>query len=143
MPPGAVWPATPAAPYRTAVTTDIGLTGKASLRVTQADTAATLRSGDVPVLATPRLVGLCEEACVNAIHGELQPGLTTVGMRVQFDHLAPTGVGGSVLAEATLEKIEGRRLTFTVAATDRGGLVGAGKLTRVVVELEPFLKKAH
>ena len=125
------------------MTIEIGLTGRANLHVTQADTAATLRSGDVPVLATPRLVGLCEEACVNAIHGELQPGLTTVGMRVQFDHLAPTRVGGSVLAEATLERIEGRRLTFTVSANDPGGLVGAGKLTRVVVEVEPFLKKTH
>jgi fluoroacetyl-CoA thioesterase len=125
------------------VTIEIGLTGRANLLVTQADTAATLRSGEVPVLATPRLVGLCEEASVNAIHGELQPGLTTVGMRVQFDHLAPTAVGGSVVAEATLEKIEGRRLTFTVSANDPGGLVGAGKLTRVVVEVEPFLKKAH
>ncbi len=121
----------------------IGLTGRATLRVTEADTAVTLRSGDVPVLATPRLVGLCEEACVQAIRGELAPALTTVGMRVQFDHLAPTGIGSSVTAEATLEKVEGRRLTFTVAASDPGGLVGAGKLTRVAVEVEPFLKKAH
>jgi fluoroacetyl-CoA thioesterase len=133
----------PADPYRTAVSFVTGLTGRATLRVTEGDTAATLRSGDVPVLATPRLVGLCEEACVQALRGELPPGLTTVGMRVQFDHLAPTGVGRSVTAEATLEKIEGRRLTFTVAASDVGGLVGAGRLTRVVVEVEPFLKKAH
>jgi len=125
------------------VSIEIGLTGRATLQVTEADTAATLRSGDVPVLATPRLVGLCEEACVEAIRGEMAPGLTTVGMRVQFDHLAPTGVGRSVTAEATLERVEGRRLTFTVAASDAGGLVGAGKLTRVVVEVEPFLKKAH
>ena len=122
---------------------EIGLTGRATLQVTEADTAATLRSGDVPVLATPRLVGLCEEACVEAIRGGMAPGLTTVGMRVQFDHLAPTGVGRSVTAEATLERVEGRRLTFTVAASDVGGLLGAGKLTRVVVEVEPFLKKAH
>jgi predicted thioesterase len=125
------------------VSFEIGLTGRASIRVAQADTAVTLRSGDVPVLATPRLVGLCEEACVQAIRGAVAPGLTTVGMRVQFDHLAPTGVGSSVTAEATLERVEGRRLTFTVAASDAGGLVGAGKLTRVVVEVEPFLKKAH
>jgi predicted thioesterase len=138
-----VWPAALADPYRTVVSIPIGLTGRATLRVTEADTAATLRSGEVPVLATPRLVGLCEEACVQAIRGELAPGLTTVGMRVQFDHLAPTGVGSSVTAEAALERIEGRRLTFTVAASDAGGLVGAGKLTRVVVEVEPFLKKAH
>lgn len=129
--------------YRTGVSIKTGLTGRASLQVTESDTAVTLRSGDVPVLATPRLVGLCEEACVRAIHRELEPGLTTVGMRVQFDHLAPTGVGREVLALACLEKIDGRRLTFTVSANDAGGLVGAGKLTRVIVSVEPFLKKAH
>jgi predicted thioesterase len=143
LPSGTVWPAAPADPYRTAVPFETGLTGRAILRVTQGDSAATLRSGDVPVLATPRLVGLCEEACVQAIRDDVPTGLTTVGMRVQFDHLAPTGIGSSVTAEATLERIEGRRLTFTVAASDAGGLVGAGKLTRVVVEVEPFLKKAH
>jgi fluoroacetyl-CoA thioesterase len=125
------------------VSIETGLTGQASLQVTEADTAATLRSGDVPVLATPRLVGLCEEACVRAIRSALEHGLTTVGMRVQFDHLAPTGLGSSVTAEACLEKVEGRRLTFTVSATDAGGLVGAGKFTRVIVAVEPFLKKAH
>lgn len=113
------------------------------MQVTEADTAATLRSGDVPVLATPRLVGLCEEACVQAVQGQLEAGLTTVGMRVQLDHLAPTGIGREVTAVAALEKVDGRRLTFTVSATDAGGLVGAGKLTRVVVAVEPFLKKAH
>ena len=122
---------------------ETGLTGRAILRVTEADTAVTLRSGDVPVLATPRLVGLCEEACVQAIRDELEPGLTTVGMRVQFDHLAPTGVRREVTAQACLEKIDGRRLTFPVSANDAGGLVGAGKLTRVIVAVEPFLKKAH
>ena len=48
-----------------------------------------------------------------------------------------------MVAEATLEKAEGRRLTFTVNVTDTGGLVAVGKLTRVIVEVEPFLEKAH
>ena len=63
-------------------------------------------------------------------------------MRVQIDHLAPTRVGGVVTAEATLEKVEGRRLTFTVSANDDRGLVAAGKVTRVVVDHERFLDKA-
>ena len=63
-------------------------------------------------------------------------------MRVQLDHLAPTAVGGKVEAEATLEKVEGRRLIFTVSVTDDRGLVAAGKVTRVVVDVERFLDKA-
>jgi predicted thioesterase len=64
-------------------------------------------------------------------------------MRVQLDHLAPTNVGSTVTALATLEKVEGRRLTFTVSVSDEKGLVAAGKITRVAVDRERFLKKAH
>lgn len=120
-----------------------GLHGSAKLIVADADTAIALRSGDVPVLGTPRLIGLCEEASISAVADRLPAGSTTVGMRVQIDHLAPTHVGSTVAAESTLEKVEGRRLTFTVSVSDHCGLVAAGKVTRVVVETERFLEKAR
>ncbi len=111
--------------------------------MSDADTAIALKSGDVPVLATPRLIALCEEACCRAIEGMLGEGVTTVGMRVQFDHVAPSRVGVLVSAEATLAQSEGRRLTFNVSAGDEAGLVGCGRMTRVVVEVDPFLKRAE
>lgn len=120
-----------------------GLSSSVDLVVSDADTARAHRSGSVDVLATPRLVALCEEAAIEAIQGELDEGSTSVGMRVQFDHLAPTMVGSPVTAEATLEKIAGRRLTFTVSASDPRGLIAAGKVTRVVVNVERFLDKAR
>ena len=120
-----------------------GLHGSAKLVVSHEDTALALRSGDVPVLGTPRLIALVEEAAMTAVGDRLPAGQTTVGMRVQVDHLAPTSVGSSVAAEATLERVEGRRLTFTVSVTDSCGLVAAGKVTRVVVETERFLDKAR
>ena len=97
--------------------------------------------GSVEVLGSPRLVALCEEACCNALEHALEDGTTTVGMRIQFDHLQPTPVGAEVVAEAVLEKIEGRRLKFTVSASDTGGLVAAGKITRVLVDLDRFMAK--
>jgi len=105
------------------------------------DTARALGSGDVDVLGTPRLVALLEEAACAAVQGRLDPGSTTVGMRVQVDHLQPTPVGAEVLAEAYLDKIEGRRITFTVTASDSGGLVAAGKVTRVLVDVQRFMGK--
>jgi fluoroacetyl-CoA thioesterase len=120
-----------------------GLHGSAKLIVADIDTALAMRSGDVSVLATPRLIALCEEAAVAAVADHVPAGHTTVGMRVQVDHLAPTSVGTTVAAEATLEKIEGRRLTFTVTVNDPCGLVAAGRVTRVVVETERFLDKAR
>jgi fluoroacetyl-CoA thioesterase len=111
--------------------------------VGDADTAIAMLSGDVPVLATPRVIALCEEATVATLQGRLDPGTTTVGMRVQVDHLAPTAVGSRVVAEATLEKVEGRRLVFTVSVSDHGGLVAAGKVSRVLVDTARFLDKAR
>lgn len=119
-----------------------GLSAVVSLEVTAADTAIALRSGDVDVLGTPRVVALAEEAAVKAIAGALTAGSTTVGYRVQLDHLAPTIPGATVQAEATLEAIEGRRLTFRVAVTDQRGLVAAGRITRVTVERDRFMEKA-
>lgn len=120
-----------------------GLHGSAKLVVADVDTARALRSGEVDVLGTPRLIALVEEASVAAVADLLPAGQTTVGMRVQVDHLAPTNIGSSVAAEATLERIEGRRLTFTVSVSDHCGLVAAGKVTRVVVDTQSFLDKAR
>ena len=120
-----------------------GLSGEVELVVGDDDTAVALRSGEVPVLGTPRLVALCEEASVQAVHGRLADGETTVGHTVQLDHVAPTRVGGRVRAEATLQKVAGRRLTFNVSVSDQRGLVAAGKITRVVVDAERFMEKAH
>ncbi len=124
-----------------AVNLETGMRGDAKLVVTDADTALALGSGSVEVLGSPRLVALCEEACCNALEHALEDGTTTVGMRIQFDHLQPTPVGAEVIAEAVLEKIEGRRLKFTVSASDTGGLVAAGKITRVLVDLDRFMAK--
>lgn len=124
------------------MTLEPGLMSQVVHTVTDADTAVAMRSGDVPVLATPRVVGLAEEATVVAVEGRLEPGTTTVGYRVQLDHLAPTAIGGLITAEAVLETIEGRRLTFRVSVTDSHGLVAAGRITRVVVERARFIEKA-
>jgi predicted thioesterase len=119
-----------------------GLSGTAELIVAEGDTALALETGDVPVLATPRVARLAEQATVRAVHDRLADGTTTVGYRVQLDHLAPTAIGGRVQAEAMLENVEGRRLTFRVSVSDGHGLVAAGRITRVVVERARFLEKA-
>lgn len=118
-----------------------GSSASIDLIVGDDDTAIAMRSGSVPVLATPRVIALGEEACVAVVDGRLDEGATTVGQRVQIDHLAPTGVGQRVTAEATLEAVQGRRLTFTVSVHDDRGLVAVGRVTRVVVDTTRFLDK--
>src|SRR5260370_29703005 len=114
----------------------------ATMAVTSQDTGVALRSGDVEVLGPPRVVALAEEASVQAVRSDLAPGTTTVGYRVQLDHLAPTAIGGEVRAEAVLVTIESRRLTFRVTVSDARGVVAAGKGTRVIVDRTRFLEKA-
>ena len=120
-----------------------GLTARVEVEVVEANTALAIGSGDVPVLSTPHVVAICERAAIAALGDDLEPGMTTVSMRVQLDHLAPTAIGHTATAEATLEKIEGRRLIFTVSVRDARSLVAAGKVTRVMVDREHFLDKAR
>ena len=120
-----------------------GLSAQVEITVTDADTAIAMRSGSVPVLATPRVIALVEEACVQAINGGLEAGQTSVGMQVQLDHVNPTPVGGTAVAEATLEKANGRRLSFTVSVNDARGLIAAGRVTRVIVDEDRFMEKAQ
>jgi fluoroacetyl-CoA thioesterase len=125
------------------VLVESGVHGQAELTVADADTAVAARSGDVNVLATPRVIALCEEAACTAVADRLEPNETTVGLRVELTHIAPTRVGSRVHADATLERTEGRRLLFTVSVSDGCGLVAAGKLTRAVVDRASFLDKAR
>ena len=127
--------------HRTGMPPKPGLVGTAKLTVADADTALAFRSGEVPVLATPRVIALAEEATVGALEGMLRPGETSVGMRIQLDHLAPSSIGSHVRAEALLEQVEGRRLIFKVSVEDERGLIAAGKVTRVIVEVDRFLDK--
>jgi fluoroacetyl-CoA thioesterase len=120
-----------------------GLAATRSLTVTSADTAAEVGSGSVTVLATPRLLALCEEATVAAVAGHLEAGMTTVGIQVRLDHVAASPIGRLVTAEATLEKVAGRKLFFTVSAHDDRGLVAAGKVTRVIVDEATFMAKSE
>jgi fluoroacetyl-CoA thioesterase len=119
----------------------VGLKGEARLVVGDTDTALALGSGDVEVLGTPRLVALFEQATIDALRGVLDDRQSSVGMRVQVDHLQPTPVGAEIVVEASLDKIEGRRITFTVTASDSGGLVAAGKVTRVLIDVDKFMSK--
>jgi fluoroacetyl-CoA thioesterase len=123
------------------VTVETGMRGTASLVVSDVDTATALGSGDIDVLGTPRLIALCEAATVSALADELDDSVASVGMRIRVDHLQPTPVGAAVTAEAVLDKIDGRRLTFTVSVSDTGGLVAAGKITRALVDRASFLDK--
>ena len=122
---------------------NVGVSAVVELAVTAADTAPALGSGDVEVLATPRVLALAEEATVRAVAAELDLGQTTVGTRVELDHLAATPVGRTVRAEARLVEVDGRRLVFDVSAHEGATLIARGRVERVVVDRQRFLDRAR
>jgi fluoroacetyl-CoA thioesterase len=119
-----------------------GLTASVELTVTAADTAESLGSGDVPVLATPRVVALVEAATVAATAAHLTQGQTTVGTRVELDHHAASLVGATVVAEARLATVDGRKLGFDVVLREGTTIAAQGRVERVVVDRDRFLAKA-
>jgi len=132
--------------YRTYVTlqpeANVGLSASISHIVTEADTASAFESGDVPVLATPRALALGEQATVAALAGKMLDGHTSVGMRVNLDHLKASPVGAIVTATAVVERVEGRRITFGVELTNHDGeIVAHGKVVRVFVRRDDFLAR--
>jgi fluoroacetyl-CoA thioesterase len=120
----------------------VGASAQLELTVTDADTAQALGSGDVPVLATPRVLQLVEAATVRALARRLASGSTTVGVRVELDHRAATPVGRTVTADATLTTIDGRRLTFEVVVREGESVAAQGRVERVLVDRQRFLATA-
>ena len=111
--------------------------------VTDADTAAAVGSGSLPVLGTPRLLAWCEAATCAAIEPTLPDGSTSVGTRVELQHQGASPVGQQVTVSASVSHVDGRLHRFVVAArhVGDGALVGSGEITRVVVDAERFLAR--
>ena len=104
------------------------------------DTALALGSGDLEVLATPRVLAWVEEATCAAL--DLQPDQTSVGTRVDLEHLAASAVGTEVTATATVVHTDGRLVRFQVVAQDASGtLLASGEVRRVVVDRERFVSR--
>lgn len=122
------------------MTATVGATASRIFEVLDIDTAASLGSGSLPVLGTPRLLAWLEAATVSAVEPMMGPGQSTVGVRVELDHLAPSPLAVHVTVQATLVEIVERRLDFDVSATNADGTLAArGRITRAVVDRERFL----
>ena len=120
-----------------------GLTFTSKETVTVENIAKTVGSGNLDVFATPAMAALMENAAMNAVAAELPEGSTTVGSLLEITHNRPSGLGETVTATATLEEVEGRKLTFSVKAHDSKGVIGEGKHVRYVVDCEKFMSKVN
>lgn len=117
-----------------------GLSHTSVLTVTEAYTAQALGSGDLPVLGTPAMLALMENAAMLAVANELEEGQTTVGGYLGASHVKPSKLGATVEATATLTKVDRRKLSFHVVAKENGEVIGEGEHLRFIVDKQRFMQ---
>lgn len=120
-----------------------GIQGTSSAVVTEEMTAKNMKSGELPVYATPCMVALVEEAAWKSVAPELEEGQGTVGTLMNIRHVSATPVGMGVRCETTLKEIDRRRLVFDVKVYDDKGLIGEGTHERFIITNEKFVDKAN
>ncbi len=118
-----------------------GLTHTSQLTVNEAVTAITMGSGDMPVLATPAMMALMENAAMLAVAPHLPEGCTTVGGHIASSHLRPSRIGDTVTATATVTRIDGKKIEFKVEAHCGEVLLGEGSHLRFIVNKEKFMSR--
>src|SRR5574344_539593 len=118
-----------------------GLSHTSTLTVNEQNTAIAMGSGDMPVLATPAMMALMENAAMIAVKKALDDGQTTVGGHIDSSHLMPSAIGAEVSATAILTKVDGRKLYFHITAKMGEDVIGAGNPLRFIVNKERFLDK--
>ncbi len=118
-----------------------GLTGTAAVVVTHDRLATAVGSGNAPVYASPMLVAALEAAAVNCVEHLMPADHQSLGTHLDISHTAPTPLGLTVTATATLIAVSGRKLTFAVSAHDGVEQIGSGTHARIVVDTPRFLAR--
>ena len=121
-----------------------GLTHRVSFRVTERQTVPNfypelLMFSTMPaVFATGYMVGLFEWCCTELLNQHLDPGEGSLGIHVNFSHLAATPPGLTVTVDCEVTKVDGKRVSFRVRGHDGVEAIGEGEHERAVVNYEKF-----
>ena len=119
----------------------VGQTATSTVTVTESNIAKTMKSGSLEVFATPAMCALMEEAAQAAVQPHLEEGEGTVGISLSISHDAPSPMGSTITAKATVTAVEGRKITFNIEASDGVGIIGKGTHERFVINNEKFMEK--
>jgi len=119
----------------------IGASGTAITVVTNKNIAIALGSGDLPVFSTPSMIALMEEASAKVLKEFLEDTAASVGIMVNIEHLAASGLGAKITATARVESVDGRKIVFSVTAKDEKQEIGKGSHVRFIVDKEKFINK--
>jgi len=121
----------------------IGLKGEEKMVVERQDLASMMGNIGAEVLSTHRVVLLMELAARNAIKDCLPNGMMTVGTFIRIQHFAASPLGAKVRAEASLKKVDGRKLVFDVIALDEFEKIAEGENEQLMVSINKFLERVE
>ena len=122
---------------------EIGTVHEINVTVEENMSAASMKSGNLQVLATPYMIALMEQASAELCQQFLHDGISTVGTMVNIQHLAATSLGAPVRTVATLTDFDGRKATFEVVAYENAGVIGKGTHERFTIKIDSFIKKTQ
>lgn len=120
-----------------------GITAQITRTITEEDTAEKVKSGSLPVLATPVLSAAMEEAAVKSLAPFLSGHETTVGGSISLIHKAPTLPGHTITVTATVTEVRGKKISFHITASDENGDIGEADHDRFLVDSVKFMEKAE
>ena len=118
-----------------------GIRTEARHRVVSQNLLSSILPGAPPVFATPWMLCIMETAAVQAIAPHLDEAEASVGYGFEFQHVAPTPAGMTVVATAEITKVEGNMITLAIEARDDLEVIGAGTHVRAVIDLERFNRR--
>lgn len=122
---------------------EIGIKHTITEVVTPDKTAANVGSGLLPVYATPAMIALMEKCASECVAPYIEDGKSSVGTMLNVKHLAASPIGIKVTCTATLTEVDGRRLVFSLEASDEKGPIGEGTHERFVIDVERFMSKCN
>ncbi|AKA71368.1 thioesterase family protein [Clostridium scatologenes] len=120
-----------------------GMVSTREIYVTENNVASKLGSGNIDVFSTPSMIALMENTSKSCVDLHLPFGYTTVGIEVNVKHIKASSIGMKIRCEASLVKVDKKKLVFNVEAWDEKGKIGEGNHTRCIVNSEEFMKKVQ
>lgn len=120
-----------------------GIKNTIKINVTEDKTAKVMGSGTLDVFATPAMVALMEQTAAESVQPLLDEGVTSVGTKINVEHLAADPLGIEVICESTLTEVDGRRLCFDITVSDKHSVVGKAYHERFLIKSESFMAKTN
>ena len=122
---------------------EIGMKHTITEVVTAEKSAEQVGSGLLPVYATPAMIALMEKCASECVAPYIEEGKSSVGTMLNVKHLSASQIGMQITCTATLTEVDGRRLVFSLEASDEKGPIGEGTHERFIIDIDRFMAKCQ